>query len=202
MIQHQCLTLSAEANALAKAKSATAPGLGRMGFRFESKGPEKHTFAPIEDLRVKDYVLQPVLGGVVVFVDPDSLAKGYGTDIHLDGREFVFVQSNRLMPTVADKTEQKKAEEKARRAAARASKGMKPGADKERVVRAVKEASLASDEAMVSNKKATATKKAARTSADSESAMGVKAFSGVASETKKPAKVSAKKPAAAVKKAV
>lgn len=163
MIQYQCLALSTEANVQAKVKSAQSEGFGRMGFRFESRGVGKHSFEPIVDLRVKDYVLQPVLGGVIIFVDPDSLAKGYGTDIHFDGKNFVFTQSERTMPKIADKTEQKKSEEKARRAAARASKDMKPGADKARVVRAVKEASLAADEVNATKKKAVVAKKVATT---------------------------------------
>lgn len=154
MIQTNCLTLSTEANAKAKAAIANIEGTGRMGFRFESQGPGKHTFAPVQELRVKDYVVQPVLGGVVVFIDPDSLEKGYGTDIHVDGKDFVFVQSARVMPKVAEKTEEQKSEEKARRAAARASKGMKPGAEKARVARAAKDASLAADEAKAVKKKA------------------------------------------------
>lgn len=161
MIQDQCLTLSREANAHAKSKSTMSEGMGRMGFRFESQGPGKHTFAPIVELRVKDYVIQPVLGGVILFVDPDSLEKGYGTDITFDGNDFVFTQSNRIMPKIAGKTEQKKSEEKARRAASRASKNMKSGVDKALLVRAVKEASLASDEAKAAKKKASVTKKAA-----------------------------------------
>ena len=154
MIQTNCLTLSTEANAKAKVAIANIEGTGRMGFRFESQGPGKHTFAPVEELRVKDYVVQPVLGGVVVFIDPDSLEKGYGTDIHVDGKDFVFVQSDRTMPKVAEKSEEQKSEEKARRASARAAKGMKPGAEKERVARAAKDASLAADEAKAVKKKA------------------------------------------------
>ena len=154
MLQTNCLTLSTEANAKAKATCANIEGTGRMGFRFESQGPGKHTFAPVEELRVKDYVVQPVLGGVVVFIDPDSLEKGYGTDIHVDGKDFVFAQSARVMPKVAEKTEEQKSEEKARRASARAAKGMKPGAEKERVARAAKDASLAADEAKAVKKKA------------------------------------------------
>ena len=154
MLQTNCLTLSTEANAKAKATCANIEGTGRMGFRFESQGPGKHTFAPVEELRVKDYVVQPVLGGVVVFIDPESLEKGYGTDIHVQGKDFVFVQSDRTMPKVAEKSEEQKSEEKARRASARAAKGMKPGAEKERVARAAKDASLAADEAKAVKKKA------------------------------------------------
>ena len=154
MLQTNCLTLSTEANAKAKATCANIEGTGRMGFRFESQGPGKHTFAPVEELRVKDYVVQPVLGGVVVFIDPDSLEKGYGTDIHVEGKDFVFAQSARVMPKVAEKTEEQKSEEKARRASARAANGMKPGAEKERVARAAKDASLAADEAKAVKKKA------------------------------------------------
>lgn len=158
MIQYKCLTISADASSHAKATIATFDGTKALGFRFESKGPGKHVFAPIEDIRVKDYVLQPVLGGVIIFVDPDSLAKGYGTDIHLDGREFVFEQSDRVMPKIAEKTDEKKAEEKARRAASRATQGMKQGAEKTRIVRAAKEASLAADEAKALTKKNTVPK--------------------------------------------
>ena len=193
MIQNRCLTLSAEANAYAKARIATTTGLGRMGFRFSSKGPGKHTFSPIEDLRVKDYVLQPVLGGVVVFVDPESLEKGYGTDIHLEGREFVFVQSDRVMPNVVDKTEQKKADDKARRAAARASKGMKPGAEKARVVKAVKEASMAADEAKA------ATKKVKTEKVSTKDVAKVKSTGMKASVTKVSAKTPAKRPTSSSK---
>jgi hypothetical protein len=116
MIQNQCLRLSPEANVRAKAKIAKLEGAGRMGFRFESAGPGKHTFAPLVELRVKDYVIQPVMGGVVIFVDPESLEKGYGTDISLDGNDFVFTQSKRVMPKIAEKTQEQKADEKVRRA--------------------------------------------------------------------------------------
>lgn len=161
MIQDQCLTLSREANTHAKSKSMQSDSMGRLGFRFESKGPGKHIFALVKEVRVKDYVIQPFLGGVILFIDPDSLEKGYGTDIHFDGTSFTFTQSSRVMPKIVSKTEQKKSEEKARRAAAQASKNMKSGADKDRVVRAVKEASLASDEAKAIKKKVTVTKKTA-----------------------------------------
>ena len=199
MIQNQCLTLSAEANAHAKALIAKIEGTGRMGFRFESQGPGTHTFAPIAELRVKDYVIQPVLGGVVIFVDPDSLEKGFGTDIALDGRNFVFTQSARVMPKVAEKTEEQKSEEKARRAASRASKGMKPGADKARVVRAAKEASLASDEAKAAKKKATADKAAAKESKKTEDGARVatpETKPKAAAKKVAPAKPAAKKSAA------
>ena len=122
MIQNQCLTLSSEANAFAKKQSARHKGFGRLGFRFEHNSSGKHTFVPVNELRVKDYVLQPVLGGVVVFVDPHSFEKAYGTDIHLDKDTFVFVQSNRTMPKVVTKTEQKRAEERERRKATRSTK--------------------------------------------------------------------------------
>lgn len=190
MIQNQCLTLSPEANAYAKTAIAKIEGTGRMGFRFESQGPGKHTFAPMVDLRVKDYVIQPVLGGVVVFVDPDSLEKGYGTDIHFDGKNFVFTQSNRVMPKVAEKTEEQKSEEKGRRAAARASKGMKPGADKARVARAAKDASLASDEAKAAKKKAAADKAAGNSDAPSKATVPAKTSVQKTATKKAPAKKS------------
>lgn len=192
MIQNQCLTLTAEASTLAKAQIAKIEGIGRMGFRFESQGPGKHTFVPIVDLRVKDYVIQPVLGGVVIFVDPESLEKGYGTDIALDGREFVFTQSNRVFPKVAEKTDEQKSEEKARRAASRASKGMKSGHEKNRVAKAAKEASLASDEVKAAKKKALADKAAAK-EADK---VAKSATADSAATPKAPAKTPAKKVAA------
>lgn len=164
MIQDQCLTLSREANTHAKSKSMQSDSMGRLGFRFESKGPGKHTFSLVKEVRVKDYVIQPFLGGVILFIDPDSLEKGYGTDIHFDGTSFSFTQSSRVMPKIVSKTEQKKSEEKARRAAAQASKNMKPGADKDRVVRAVKESSLALDEANAAKKKVASKKPAVKKS--------------------------------------
>ena len=42
MLQTNCLTLSTEANAKAKATCANIEGTGRMGFRFESQGPGQH----------------------------------------------------------------------------------------------------------------------------------------------------------------
>lgn len=142
MIQTNCITLSPAANAEAKLQIAELVGTQRLGFRFESTGA-KHSFTGLQELRVKDYVVQPVLSGVVVFIDPDSLEKGYGTDIDFDGKQFVFSKSTRVMPKVAEKTEEQKAHDRAMGAASRATKGMKAGPEKVAVAKAAKEASLA-----------------------------------------------------------
>lgn len=142
MIQTNCITLSPAANAEAKTKLAQLQGTQRLGFRFESTGA-KHSFQGVQELRVKDYVVQPVLNGVVVFIDPDSLEKGYGTDIDFDGKQFVFSKSARAMPKVAEKTQEQKAHERAMAAASRATKGMAAGPEKAAVAKAAKEASLA-----------------------------------------------------------
>lgn len=122
MLNIHCLTLTAAANTQAKTLIAGTEGTKRLGWRFSSTGSREHVFEPLAELCAKDYVLQPILGGVVVFVTPESMEKGYGTDIDWDGEHWVFSQSDRVMPKVEPKSDEMIAEEKARRKRARALK--------------------------------------------------------------------------------
>jgi hypothetical protein len=93
----------------------------------------------LDDYRVKDYVVQPPVGGAlaktVVMFDESSMKKGYGKDIDWDGTNWVFQQSERRMPTedelkaIAKASSDKKKE--ARKAAGVQPKKIKATASKE-----------------------------------------------------------------------
>ena len=118
-MSRDCLKISAAGNAYAQSLIVGKEGAARMGWRFTTLDGLRHTFAPLNEVRVKDYVLQPVLGGVVIFVDPESFEKGFGIDIDWDGEVWTYTQTKRQMPKIAPKSQEQLDEEKARRKKAR-----------------------------------------------------------------------------------
>ena len=100
MYAQKCLTMTPAADARCQVLLATAT---RKAFRFSASSATQCSFEPLDDYRVKDYVVQPPVGGAlaktVVMFDDTSMKKGYGNDIDWDGSHWVFQQSERRMPT-------------------------------------------------------------------------------------------------------
>ena len=100
MYAQKCLTMTPAADARCQVLLATAT---RKAFRFSASSATQCSFEPLDDYRVKDYVVQPPIGGAlaktVVMFDESSMKKGYGKDIDWDGAHWVFQQSERRMPT-------------------------------------------------------------------------------------------------------
>lgn len=123
-----CLDMTPRADAHARELVSAEKSFGRLGMRFkctpknekfsgrrtERQGhevSENMSFSVMEELQVKDYVLQP--RSVVIFTDPSSYTLGYGVDIDWDGKEWVFSRSERKAKVLeTSKKSNKKAEGK------------------------------------------------------------------------------------------
>ncbi len=146
MYAQKCLTMTPAADARCQVLLATAT---RKAFRFSASSATQCSFEPLDDYRVKDYVVQPPIGGAlaktVVMFDESSMKKGYGKDIDWDGAHWVFQQSERRMPT----EDELKAMAKAvldKKKEARKAAGVQP---KKTKATASKEDKLATDTATV-----------------------------------------------------
>lgn len=123
-----CLDMTPRADAHARELISAEKSFGRLGMRFkctpksekfsgrrtERRGhevPENMSLSVMEELQVKDYVLQP--RSVVIFTDPSSYTLGYGVDIDWDGKEWVFSRSERKAKVLeTSKKSSKKAKSK------------------------------------------------------------------------------------------
>ena len=105
-----CLDMTPRADAHARELVSAEKSFGRLGMRF--KCTQKNTsLSVLEELQVKDHVLQP--RSVVIFTDPSSYTLGYGVDIDWDGKEWVFSRSERKAKVLeTSKKSSKKAESK------------------------------------------------------------------------------------------
>ena len=105
-----CLDMTPRADAHARELVSTEKSFGRLGMRFKCT-PKSMSLSVMEELQVKDYVLQP--RSVVIFTDPSSYTLGYGVDIDWDGKEWVFSRSERKAKVLeTSKKSNKKAEGK------------------------------------------------------------------------------------------
>ena len=116
-----CLDMTPRADAHARELVSAEKSFGRLGMRFKctpksekrqgQEVPENMSLSVMEELQVKDYVLQP--RSVVIFTDPSSYTLGYGVDIDWDGKEWVFSRSERKAKVLEiSKKSNKKAEGK------------------------------------------------------------------------------------------
>ena len=105
-----CLDMTPRADAHARELVSAEKSFGRLGMRFKCT-PKSMSLSVMEELQVKDYVLQP--RSVVIFTDPSSYTLGYGVDIDWDGKEWVFSRSERKAKVLeTSKKSNKKAEGK------------------------------------------------------------------------------------------
>lgn len=105
-----CLDMTPRADAYARELISAEKSFGRLGMRFKCT-PKSMSLSVMEELQVKDYVLQP--RSVVIFTDPSSYTLGYGVDIDWDGKEWVFSRSERKAKVLeTSKKRNKKAEDK------------------------------------------------------------------------------------------
>lgn len=105
-----CLDMTPRADAHARELVSAEKSFGRLGMRFKCT-PKSMSLSVMEELQVKDYVLQP--RSVVIFTDPSSYTLGYGVDIDWDGNEWVFSRSGRKAKVLeTSKKSNKKAEGK------------------------------------------------------------------------------------------
>jgi len=102
--------MTPRADAHARELISAEKSFGRLGMRFKCT-PKNTSLSVLEELEVKDYVLQP--RSVVIFTDPSSYTLGYGVDIDWDGKEWVFSRSERKAKVLeTSKKSSKKAESK------------------------------------------------------------------------------------------
>lgn len=105
-----CLDMTPRADAHARELVSAEKSFGRLGMRFKCT-PKSMSLSVMEELQVKDYVLQP--RSVVIFTDPNSYTLGYGVDIDWDGKEWIFSRSERKAKVLeTSKKSNKKAEGK------------------------------------------------------------------------------------------
>lgn len=123
-----CLDMTPRADAHARELVSAEKSFGRLGMRFKCT-PKSMSLSVMEELQVKDYVLQP--RSVVIFTDPSSYTLGYGVDIDWDGKEWVFSRSERKAKVLeTSKKSNKKAEGKKKSAPSKKQTPVKKQASK------------------------------------------------------------------------